>query len=164
MAALRAPLMATVATGTPDGICTMESSESSPPRSDVRMGTPMTGRSVMEATTPGSAAALPAPAMITLRPRDSALERVLAHRLRVAVGREHVDLIGDAAGLQLLGRDVHDLRVRLGPHQDPHQRLIRHLPSPRVRACCACASHFSARRAMSERCCSPSNVICATPA
>ncbi len=72
MAAFRAPLMATVATGTPEGICTIERSESSPPRSAVRMGTPMTGRSVIEATTPGSAAALPAPAMTTLRPRDSA--------------------------------------------------------------------------------------------
>ena len=37
------------------------------------MGTPMTGRSVYEATTPGSAAALPAPAMMTLRPRASAV-------------------------------------------------------------------------------------------
>ena len=43
MAALRAPLMATQATGTPGGICTMLSSESSPPRSLVLMGTPMTG-------------------------------------------------------------------------------------------------------------------------
>ncbi len=73
MAALRAPLMATVATGTPGGICTMERSESSPPRSEVRMGTPITGRSVIEATTPGSAAALPAPAMMTLSPRDAAV-------------------------------------------------------------------------------------------
>ena len=43
MAAFLAPLMATQATGTPEGICTMDSSESSPPRSLVFMGTAMTG-------------------------------------------------------------------------------------------------------------------------
>ena len=46
IAALRAPLMATQATGTPGGICTMLSSESRPPRSLVLMGTPITGRLV----------------------------------------------------------------------------------------------------------------------
>ena len=46
MAALRAPLIAMQATGTPGGICTIESSESIPPRSDVLIGTPITGSSV----------------------------------------------------------------------------------------------------------------------
>lgn len=46
IAALRAPLMATHATGTPGGICTMLSRESRPPRSLVLIGTPMTGRLV----------------------------------------------------------------------------------------------------------------------
>ena len=46
IAALRAPLMATQATGTPGGICTMLSSESRPPRSLVLIGTPITGRLV----------------------------------------------------------------------------------------------------------------------
>src|SRR5215208_8029194 len=57
----------TVATGTPGGICAMASSASSPPATEVFevSGTPITGRSVCAATTPGSAAASPAPAMIT---------------------------------------------------------------------------------------------------
>src|SRR3954452_18303405 len=62
------------ATGTPGGICTIESSESIPPRSDVFIGTPMTGSSVYAAMTPGSAAALPAPAMMTRTPRSAAVE------------------------------------------------------------------------------------------
>src|SRR3954469_11452758 len=62
------------ATGTPDGICTIESSESIPPRSDVFIGTPMTGSSVYAAITPGSAAALPAPAMMTRTPRRAAVD------------------------------------------------------------------------------------------
>ena len=61
----------THATGTPGGICAIESSASSPPATDFDdvSGTPMTGSSVWAATTPGSAAERPAPAMITLSPR-----------------------------------------------------------------------------------------------
>ena len=46
MAAFLAPSTATQATGMPLGICTMDSRESSPPRSLVFMGTAMTGRGV----------------------------------------------------------------------------------------------------------------------
>src|ERR671921_71018 len=57
----------TAATGTPGGIWAIDSSASRPPAMDVFdvSGTPMTGRSVCAATTPGSAADRPAPAMIT---------------------------------------------------------------------------------------------------
>src|SRR4051812_29852296 len=61
----------THATGTPGGICATDRSASRPPPTDVFevSGTPMTGRSVCAATTPGNAAARPAPAMITRSPR-----------------------------------------------------------------------------------------------
>jgi hypothetical protein len=61
----------TQATGTPGGIWAIASSASSPPATEVPLvsGTPITGRSVCAATTPGSAAASPAPAMITFSPR-----------------------------------------------------------------------------------------------
>ncbi len=61
----------TQATGTPGGIWAIASSASSPLLTDVFevSGTPITGSSVCAATTPGSAAASPAPAMITRRPR-----------------------------------------------------------------------------------------------
>ena len=60
-AALRALSTPTHATGTPGGICAIDSSASSPPATDVRdvSGTPITGRSVCAATTPGSAADRP---------------------------------------------------------------------------------------------------------
>src|SRR4029078_6158649 len=46
MAALRAPLMAMQATGTPSGICTTDISASMPPRLPRSIGTPITGSSV----------------------------------------------------------------------------------------------------------------------
>ncbi len=70
--AFRAAPTATVATGTPAGICTMDSSESSPSRCFSGTGTPMTGSGVTAASMPGRCAAPPAPAMITRRPRPAA--------------------------------------------------------------------------------------------
>jgi hypothetical protein len=70
--ALRALPMATAATGTPAGICTMDSSESIPSRYFSGTGTPMTGSGVTAASIPGRCAAPPAPARITARPRSAA--------------------------------------------------------------------------------------------
>ena len=61
--------MATVATGTPRGICTIESSESFPDNALDCTGKPMTGSGVSAATMPGRWAAPPAPAITTFRPR-----------------------------------------------------------------------------------------------
>src|SRR5690625_3472201 len=74
-AALRAPAspMPSVPTGTPAGICTMDSSESTPASADVRTGTPSTGRVVHVAIMPGRWAAPPAAAMMTLKPSSRAL-------------------------------------------------------------------------------------------
>jgi len=55
--ALAAFPIATVATGIPFGICTMDSRESLPFRVEVLMGTPTTGRLVRDATMPGRCAA-----------------------------------------------------------------------------------------------------------
>ena len=64
--------MASVPTGTPLGICTIDSSESSPFSAFDITGTPRTGNTVFAATMPGRWAAPPAPAMITSMPRASA--------------------------------------------------------------------------------------------
>jgi len=55
MPAFAAPAvpMATVATGTPFGICTIDSNESSPFKALLWTGTPMTGSTVCAATMPG---------------------------------------------------------------------------------------------------------------
>ncbi len=69
---MRAPFTATVATGMPLGICTMDSRESSPSRVARATGTPMTGRVLTEASMPGRWAAPPAPATSTRTPRPAA--------------------------------------------------------------------------------------------
>mmetsp|Transcript_3420 Transcript_3420/g.13818 ORF Transcript_3420/g.13818 Transcript_3420/m.13818 type:complete len:268 (+) Transcript_3420:190-993(+) len=73
--ALAALPMATVATGTPLGICRMLSAASTPDRPaavEGVQGTPITGSGVMAATMPGRWAAPPAPAMMQRRPRAAA--------------------------------------------------------------------------------------------
>ena len=69
---MRAPPTETVATGTPAGIWTIDSSESRPSRYFNGTGTPITGSTVAYATMPGRWAAPPAPAMITRMPRATA--------------------------------------------------------------------------------------------
>src|SRR6185312_14601625 len=73
-AALIAPAlpMASVPTGTPAGIWTIESRLSMPFNAWVSIGTPSTGSAVIEAVIPGKCAAPPAPAITTLRPRSFA--------------------------------------------------------------------------------------------
>src|ERR1700730_5719598 len=63
--------MATVATGTPFGIWTVDSSESKPFKA-LTIGTPITGSTVWAAIAPARWAAPPAPAIITSRPRLAA--------------------------------------------------------------------------------------------
>ena len=63
-----APFIATVATGIPPGIWTIEYSESTPPRSEVFIGTPITGSGVSAAHIPGRCAAFPAPAITVFIP------------------------------------------------------------------------------------------------
>ena len=80
MPALAAASSPTAATGTPEGICTIENSESCPASWGVKIGSPITGRVVWAASTPGRAAALPAAAMITWSPRSTALDPYSATR------------------------------------------------------------------------------------
>ena len=65
--------IASVPTGTPAGICTIDASESMPLRWRDGIGTPSTGSSVFAAAMPGRCAAPPAPAMSTCSPRASAV-------------------------------------------------------------------------------------------
>ena len=60
--------MATVATGMPEGICTVLSSASRPSSVELFTGMPMTGSVVLAAMAPARCAALPAAAMITPKP------------------------------------------------------------------------------------------------
>ena len=60
--------MATVATGMPPGICTVERRASSPSSALAFTGMPITGSTVRAASAPARCAALPAAAMITPKP------------------------------------------------------------------------------------------------
>ena len=73
-AALIAPDLpiASVPTGTPAGIWTIDNRLSMPFSDLVSTGTPSTGRLVIDAAMPGRWAAPPAPATITRRPRSRA--------------------------------------------------------------------------------------------
>ncbi len=64
--------MASVPTGTPAGICTIDSRLSMPFSALLSTGTPNTGSGVIAAVMPGRCAAPPAPAMMTFRPRSRA--------------------------------------------------------------------------------------------
>ena len=60
------PFKATVATGTPPGICNIDRIESHPSNEFFDLiGTPITGTGDRDAIIPGKCAAPPAPAMIT---------------------------------------------------------------------------------------------------
>ena len=126
--------------GTPGGICAIESSASSPSRtlSDERSGTPITGRSVCAATTPGSAAARPAPAISTRSPRSRADARVLGDGVGRPVRRAHLELVGDAARVELVERRLHPLAVGLRADEDADERR------------CLSRGHAAASAAMSR--------------
>ena len=117
LAAPGAP-MATVATGTPFGIWTIDSSESSPLSAALCTGTPITGSTVCAATMPGRCAAPPAPAMITSSPRPIGGRRVLGHQRRRAVRRHDAAFVRHVEPRQHLVGLAHRLPVRLAAHDD----------------------------------------------
>ena len=119
-AAFSAPSIATVATGMPDGICTVDSRASSPSRVEDFTGMPMTGRMVWAASTPARCAALP-------RGGDNDAEAVLrrprgeCHRLfRGPVGAHHMCLHRDAERFQGVDGFPHDRKVAVTAHDDRH--------------------------------------------
>ncbi len=65
--------MASVPTGMPPGIWTIDSRLSMPDSALLSTGTPSTGSAVIDAAMPGRCAAPPAPATITFSPRSRAV-------------------------------------------------------------------------------------------
>ena len=102
-AALAAPAspIANVATGMPFGICTIDSSESSPRRYFDGTGTPSTGTVVFAASMPGRCAAPPAPAMMKRRPRGAGVLGIREHVVGHAVRRTTRVSYGDAERVEL---------------------------------------------------------------
>ena len=86
--------IATVATGTPFGICTIDSSESRPLSAALCTGTPITGSTVCDATMPGRCAAPPAPAMITCEPARRRRRAYSAIQRRRAMRGDDLAFVG----------------------------------------------------------------------
>ena len=97
-AALRAPgaPMASVPTGIPAGICTVESSESRPLSAALSMGTPSTGRIVWAAHTPGQVRGAAGGRDDHLDPARFGLADVLGRFGRRAVRRKHPAFVRNA--------------------------------------------------------------------
>ncbi len=93
-ARVRALPTATVATGMPPGICTIDSSESSPSSCAERhRDTDHRQRRHRRGHARAGAAAPPAPAMITRSPRPAAVAGVLDHHVGRAVGGDDAHLV-----------------------------------------------------------------------
>src|SRR5204862_8069915 len=122
-AALAAPAapIANVATGTPAGICTIDSSESSPPSDFDCTGTPSTGRRVLAAVMPGRCAAPPAPAISTSRPRARA-PGAYAQRGARARGAHDARLSGRCERVPQIGAGLRLLPLARCAHDDVHTR------------------------------------------
>ena len=125
-AALAALPIAIVATGTPGGICTIESSESSPSSVLPRTGTPITGSLVLAAVIPGRCAAPPAPAIRTRSPRAAAPFSVAEQQVGRAVRGDDAHLVRDAQLAQRRRRGPHRLEVRAAAHDDADAGSIVH--------------------------------------
>ena len=119
--ALRAPPIETVATGTPAGICTIDSSESMPSRYFSGTGTPMTGSGVTDASMPGQVRRSPGAGDEDAQPAPGGLLPVGDHLLGHPVGGDDVGLVGDAELLERLGRQLHDGPVAVAAHDEPDQ-------------------------------------------
>ena len=122
--ALAAPAspIANVATGMPLGICTIDSSESSPRRYFDGTGTPSTGTVVFAASMPGRCAAPPAPAMMHAQAARAGVLGVFEHVVGHPVRGQHARLVGDAERVELRGRVPHDLPVAVAAHHHADQR------------------------------------------
>ena len=131
-AALRALSTPTAATGTPGGICVIARSASTPSStdSDERSGTPITGRSVCAAATPGQRGG-------QTRAADQHLEAALARRaavlgdgVRLPVRRPHVELVRDAPLVELVERALHALAVGLRADEHADDGRLRQQRPP----------------------------------
>ena len=123
--------IATVATGTPRGICTIDSRESRPFRAALSTGTPMTGNIVFAATMPGKWAA---PA----RTCDDHLEAPVGRRLCVlehgvggAMRGDDAHLVVNAEFVENVGGVPHGFEVRPAAHDHAYHRIAQESRSVR---------------------------------
>ena len=131
-AALTAPArpIASVPTGIPAGIWTIDNRLSCPDSALDSTGTPNTGSGVIAAVMPGRCAAPPAPAMTTLKPAAFAPFAKAYEPVRGAMGRDDPGVIGHAEQAERLRGMAHGGPVGLASHDDRHVRQPAHSRLP----------------------------------
>ena len=94
-AAFTAPArpMASVPTGIPAGICTIDRSESTPRSTADSIGTPNTGNEVFAAAIPGRSSCPPSPGNDHFDPTICRIRRVIEQQVRRPVGGDHPDFV-----------------------------------------------------------------------
>ena len=115
---MRALPIATVATGTPAGICTIESSESMPSRYFSGTGTPITGSGVTDGEHAGQVGRSAGAGDDHLQPAAGGLPAVGEHLVGHPVRGDHVGLVGDVELGERLGGGLHHRPVGVRAHHD----------------------------------------------
>ena len=114
--------MATVATGTPFGIWTIESRESRPSSELVFTGTPMTGRTVIGGHHAREVRRTAGARDDHAKAAAFRVARVGEHPLRGAVRRDDGALPGHSELVEHVARGLHDGQVRFASHDDADSR------------------------------------------
>jgi len=131
--------IASVPTGTPAGICTIDSRLSWPDSALLATGTAEHGQRVVSAAVmPGRCAAPPAPAIITLQATRLGAFGVSVEALGRAMRGDHLGLVGDAQLLEDVGGALHGLPVGHAAHDNADLGLSSHMlvlaPAPSHRS------------------------------
>ena len=108
--------------GIPPGICTVDSSASSPFNELVPIGTPITGNVVLAAITPARCAAAPAAAIRDFQPSFGSRRRVFMRARGRAMRGHHFQFIRNPKFLESFRRFAHHREIRIRTHQNSHQR------------------------------------------
>ena len=108
----------TVATGTPGGICTVDSSASSPLSADESIGTPMTGSGRVRGDDAGEVRGGAGADDEHLDAAAGRLAHEPHHALGRAVRRRHRHLARNLELAQHVDGRLHDRRIGIGAHQD----------------------------------------------
>ncbi len=116
--------MATVATGMPAGICTMDSKESIPLSERDSTGTPITGRVSLSGDHARQMRRAARAGDNDLYAAPEGFLGVLKQQIRSAMRRDDASLIGDAESSERIGGMEHGFPVGAAPHHHADQRFI----------------------------------------
>ena len=120
---------ATVATGTPPGICTIDSSESRPSSCASGTGTPITGSGVIDAVMPGQVRGAAGTGDDHPQAPVGRRPGVLVHHVGRAVRRDDAHLVRHAELGEHVDRGLHHRQIGVAAHDHADERSIEATPS-----------------------------------